>query len=516
MLDQIEGARSWPQALSSFDIRVKGPCRNFYEHLHPIGNIEYTIPLGKPGNTTLHLVSDVYTDYVSYSGITPIEPIYDGVQGTSDNVWKSIYKFDVEPKLNVCLEEWERAWARTSRQLELPFSVDILLEPIIDPKTSPTFPYSSFGFDNKGDVMSRPEFWEIVYDIRMPAITRCVSKREFLPLVEIRENKIRTFLFTSLHHLYWQMVFGKNQDTGLCIYRSGGIEYGITFQGGGFDRLCKSLEGKYCHTWDVKGWDRKLPLMKAIWLLRSKFLKCPDWANRFFAWCAYHTVNSLVLLPNGDVVLKRVGNNSGSGTTTGDNCVGHLIVNNYMDCILEAILNEDLDIINKIYSDDLIKALDYILSEEFVVDLYAQFGMEIQDFQVRFGPEGVCFLGAEASKISYFGKHYYVPKYNIDRLNSSMQWMLELQTPDEQCMKFYSLMHLGVLHDSFFSQIRSLILYVLSKKEYKGPFIDQLRRAGVPSRDEIILGFWLGLEASDKILPEVSDFFLVQKEVGGF
>lgn len=440
-----------------------------------------------------------------------------GVTPTLRNVQKSIDKLNIAPVLEVNPAAWYLGMRRTEQQLEPSLTQPLTFEVRPDPHTSATFPFTVFGFKNKGEVLSFPEFWEWFWKPwAHPCITRVSGKVEYLSIHDIRvEQKIRTFLVCCLTLILWQFCFTKLADAAMMRFNPGGIRYGYVFQFGGFHALMKQYEGYFVHTWDVKGYDRRLPLMSEVWRLRLKYIRIPDWAKPYARWVARESCQGHILLPNGDVVFCAHGNKSGSGSTTGDNCISHLIIKNYLDALIEIGRNVYLDTKTSIYSDDIISAYRFQLDEAFVKMVYSHFGYEIQDFQVTYGPVGIAFLGARCFQKEYYGERYYLPAYDSARIYASLVQKIKKQTVDEEIMKAYALLHLAIEDHSLFHHIRDFLIAQLQDEHNNGTFVVALRKSGIPSLDQVCLGFWLGFE-SEFLMPESLDFSLVQKEVGGF
>jgi len=95
--------------------------------------------------------------------------------------------------------------------------------------------------------------------------------------------------------------------------------------------------------------------------------------------------------------------------------------------------------------------------------------------------------------VEIIGKQF-VPSYDSDRIYSAFVTQIQKHGEDEEVSKDYALLHLAWHDQELFEDIRTFLLDIISKKEIDGPFIQNLRRTGLPTRDQVIHQFWLGAE----------------------
>jgi hypothetical protein len=479
------------------------PDGSQYAFLKPIGNIGVKLPLA------LSSVKDrCVPSYEEYGIRLNRDVTYRGVAGTAHNVWRSIKKMDNPSGINI-LPEYQALWKKAvniwkERWTILFADCQATRHVEMTTNTSATFPFQVMGFRYKADVLQQPEFWtDYVYGYRDHlAIWRVCSKEEFLSMLLITNGKIRTFIIPPLHLLYWQKVLFSEMSEVIKSMRYDGVAYGIVFSGGGFDNLMKRFEGCaqiYCD--DVEGWDRLLPLLPLVYELKKHVLE----RNMKIAfepyrdvcdWTIENTVNSTILLPNGDLIQKAWGNNSGSGQTTEDNCLAHDLIKTFMALVMERELKVDMDYV--LYSDD---AIDGISpgSEKFMPlkhKLYSQFymGLKAGASVVTTSPHGAQFLGATAVRIDHHGQQVYVPAYDSDRIFSALVMELKRHQKDEQLTKLYSLMILSWNDVELFNHIRDFLVWFVSRNTNIG-FARTLLKLGIPTRKSVIK-FWLGVEQS--------------------
>jgi len=500
-----------------FDITKRYlPIENTYNCFEPISGSSIRIPMKfLQGEDLEEFISRPAPLYMEFGEPLHREILYAGVKATSRNVWKSLLKMDSELIMNVQDPIlWKRALEATENVLEPVLKCDWDPMPEFVETTSATLPFSLMGFRKKREVLCEPAFYsEYVQEpFDKPCLWRASAKYEFLSIREIvEEDKIRTFIIPPLHLLYWQKSFGSGDKKMKEIY-PGDIRYGYSFQYGGFDKLIRAHgNGSFEETMkrlffevDVSGWDRLIPLLRQAWEMRKKFLRYPKTLEVFIDWVIEQTVRSFVVLPNGDIIRRKCGNNSGSGTTTSDNCIMHQMLTNYLREKLNyyhGISQEDLRA--DIYGDDLLSSIkvdaeteDLMLRilKDLLRNMYKEFNLTVKEsaFHIQKGPVGMHFLGATCQVI----EDRFVPAYDSERIYSAFVSEIDKHGSDDELSKAYALMHLSWYDEELFENIREFIQKILAEKEIHGPFIDALRTTGVPYRSRVIQEFWLGVEGA--------------------
>ncbi len=308
-------------------------------------------------------------------------------------------------------------------------------------KASPGYYFKSqFGYTSTGQVLDNPhamdEMRDFLYNPSFPTLWSTAVKEEMLPAAKVDENMPRTFiipdkrfhylcqhLFLSQHKLFVSLA----QD--LSKVQTGGYN----FFSGGFSRLMEYMSQ---YAWILEGdcskWDCSL-IMKLfqnfVWPIRRQLFK-PDgvtfeqrryqrvWFENVMMDVYYDMVYCYVRLPNGQVLLIKIGMKSGFLLTSDDNTLIHHGITNCVlvmakktyDCVTEAFF--------KLMSDDHIAGsqTDSFIAFEFRRDCYARFGITLKpeaDFVSR-SMEGHTFLGFKATWSDEYGT--WVPVFNIDRL----------------------------------------------------------------------------------------------------
>lgn len=526
---------------------VTGPCVGVYENLIPLFNTSYRIRCSTENFADHYFPSPTWETY----GKTIERPIlFTGVLPTNKTLMGSLMKLDVKPVQNLTHPEVFQGVIENLKYVFEPyFATDPDVMPIFTMDTSASFPFPQISScKTKADILSQPWFYKEYVDAPFDKITwwRGVPKHEFLSIFDIRVNgKIRTFLPSPIHLLFWQKTFFGPQDENLKRCKPKGIRYGIDFHHGGFDLMIKEhynkrgfdpirdlLELVFMEC-DISGWDRRLSVMKEIYEIRKAFLKCPISYQKELQWTIKNTLESKILMPNGDVVQKVGASNcSGSGTTTTDNCIGHVIINEYSDAIMEInpdlqypdsskLYNELSDIFftwSDIYGDDILKSYskelwDFLADGSFITQLYLQFNLIVKQsaFKVQKGPIGMTFLGA---KVVLFDNHF-LPAYDSNRIYTALVHNIEDpgKAPDIEATKAYSLMLLAWNDVDLFNAIRQYLLNLLKASSVHGDFLTSLAKRGLPSRMEVIYTFWLGNESASPTLNHSLDGGRFLKEV---
>jgi len=171
------------------------------------------------------------------------------------------------------------------------------------------------------------------------------------------------------------------------------IQYGMTKQYGGLDKLLKRFE-KFTDVVqsDASGYDRSAYLLY-VFYLRWKHLVCPSELDDMLFWTMYHSIFPFVVAPNGDVYQRACGNNSGQDGTASNNSLLHDIIIKYLLCYAyhkktgEMLSLDDMNAnaYVGIYSDDKIGGINFSFfwddDEDFGKDevfVYGKFNMVIK------------------------------------------------------------------------------------------------------------------------------------------
>jgi hypothetical protein len=365
--------------------------------------------------------------------------------------------------------------------------------------SSAGLPYSKQGLKTKAEVIK--DHAELLidraFDLSEIPIDTYNDKQEFLTEEELSRNKVRGVFSTSLHHLLRErLVYGAQNRAILEGHENRWIQYGMVKQYGGFDRCIKPIEQfQYKDEGDVSGWDRVAPL-SFVYIIRNRLLsELSGPLAKIRDYVSFHNVVTHVLLPNGKVVRRKTGANSGRSNTTTDNSILHLLIVVYIFVRRSFHLGKSITIVTimtyavyRIYSDDKLGSVDLEFWEfsgpeefmDFAIDTYGLFGMTIKKSATFYT---FCFKGERidprhsflGSYVTYHtGYGMYLPLPRLDKICSSLVYLDQKQLdPPEFFAKIVSLAELSVVNSFVFGVIFKFInWYYLQNCDLHGPSFD--------------------------------------------
>lgn len=400
---------------------------------------------------------------------------------------------------------------------------DDLIYDFIDMSKSPGYPGSFFHLKTKREAYCDPGFIKHKQDMQesgynRPAFHKVTPKVEFLPTENIDAGKCRLFVIPELLLLELQIKFGKL--TSLSLKEFGWSAYGFNPYNGGADKLAKRLLTKRIRFfYDVSGWDKFLNILRDIYEKQRKYNGYRNMSPREqqeFDWMVENTINMFCVFYDGSVYKKDYGNGSGSGTTTRDNILAHILI---MATILYTAFYEKYgkypnptfvasQVIN-LFGDDSINSVDEefdkVLEEGFVARIFSHFGMKLKFFYggKDFPLEKMEFLGFTFSSNS-FG---FLPLYDVKRLATSMVYKGSNSNSREAMLSktfILTLMSFPSAEHQFFKQhathVASLYQHASDLTETEMTMITLIQSIN----DSMCLSIFLGLESSS---PDVFKFF---------
>lgn len=319
----------------------------------------------------------------------------------------------------------------------------------------------------------------------------------------VGEFKQRTFIIEPMSML-WQdkRVFGHQNSNLKAFWWS---SYGFNPYEGGVQNMANKLSNyQRKWEWDVKGYDRLFPHMKYVQEVRTQDIP----PTPFRDWVVKHKIESLLVLPNGDVIFKTWGNNSGSGTTTTDNIIGmsYPIMHSFLRMGLSF---EDVDrlVTVFIFGDDVLGGdninISDIVFREVIVGTFRLYGYELDPFVISNEVEGMTFLGFSIHEIE---PKLFVPQYKLPRLCYSFAKSLSRKIEiDKELSKMISLMLMSAGHgESVYNNFRVAIATIVVRTSH--PFCTRLLRYGIdktlPSYADTI-SWYCGTLEGLKIFQEV-------------
>lgn len=301
----------------------------------------------------------------------------------------------------------------------------------IDYTRSCGYPGNLFGFEDKRELMKNKDFQFWLHTnqhlLERPIWSVC-PKEEFKDIEDLKNNKIRLFTIPPYPLLYEQLRFGKKISENLKGFKWSA--YGFNPYSGGAHRLAQRLLTKRVRLYyDVSGWDKYFPLLPDVFnFIRYNSNIPPDLIPNF-EWMCQNTADYIFKTPHGHTFLKNYGNPSGSGTTTRDNILGHVIIlasalyecffikHGYYPTIAQ--LSEQ---IIYLFGDDSVIALDedydHILTEGYLASHMAKYGLKLKFLYggLDYPVEQMQFLGFTFKNID----GYYYPLYDMQKLCSSI------------------------------------------------------------------------------------------------
>lgn len=300
----------------------------------------------------------------------------------------------------------------------------------IDWSKSAGYPMNQQGFRNKAQLIQDKNFQEYMFNqayLKTIPIWSVHPKKEFKELEDLKNLKIRLFTIPPYPLLFEQLRFGKKVSEKLKGFEWSA--YGFNPYNGGANQLATSLlQYDIILFYDVKGWDKFLSILHHVWGVAYKHSNIPDHLQENFIWTLKNTSDYYFKTPDGQVFLKNYGNPSGSGTTTRDNILAHVII--IAHALMEAyfqkvgkIPTRDVLLAQfvKIFGDDNILGLtsnfSYMLNDNFLESHFHKYGLSLKFKYGGFGYdiEKAQFLGFTFKKKDNF----YYPLYDIQRLATS-------------------------------------------------------------------------------------------------
>jgi len=370
----------------------------------------------------------------------------------------------------------------------------------IDWSKSSGMPWVRLGMKKKLDCLNSSRFRLFMFDIQRLIESRPVwkvaDKVEWKHITYLLAMKVRTFIIPPLHLLWYQLQLYMHQNAAMKHYHYSA--YGFNPYQGGVDRMAQELLVNPTFFWyDVKGWDRLLPIMRDIYRIRNKWV--PARFDGLKTWVTDNTCESHILVPGGQVLRKEIGNNSGSGSTTNDNIIGHTLILDY------ALLNFfDGDrkqverVVARLFGDDDIGSVNitpdqYGFFESSIRKSFGDFGMELDPFCLSGTLEGAEFLGFK------FHNHggVWVPVYDEERLLASFCYTFEKGNAGKSLTKAWTLTVMSSTgrREVFDSMCLAISHYCDTLRNSVDTVVVSFREMGPPTYEECI-SFMTGRESS--------------------
>lgn len=494
--------------------------RSRYKHLRVLFMTKHITPLANDRNTRdrdidsvlSSLPVNIWDEVNSYAG-----PFYRCV-GDKKSVELSIKKLDFpickEYKQhfhwNTTREVVEAMWAFRFKDARFTPLEELLPDMNLD--SAAGVPWRLIGLKQKRDVFQSVFMFLIlsyfIIEQKRP-IWSLSPKTEWYNATDLDNGKVRTFIIPPFHLLLWGLMLYKSQNELTKDYWWSAYGY-CPYRGGTHRAALKLLVlAIFFVTYDVKGWDRRFPMMKMIYKFRN--IHIDQDFRAYGEWVKDNIVTSLILLPDGTVVEKSIGNNSGSWATTGDNILGHhypLFLT--LMVIYDGDVDTVLDICAMLYGDDNVMGLPKIPThiysgdnpEEFIENCFrttfALFGFELDPFCCTRTLEGHEFLGF---KFTLF-EDYWIPQYNIGRIGAAFCYTIKKMPDNAIVSRCWSLMVMaaGSGETAYHAFASAMEWILLSFADSEDPVIQSYVDVGVPSFEQV-MRFYTGLESSFELPP---------------
>lgn len=312
-----------------------------------------------------------------------------------------------------------------------PISTSEEITTYIDYSRSCGYPANHFGYKNKRELMLDRQFqswFHAGHHLREIPIWSVCPKEEFKDKQDLINNKIRLFTIPPYPLLYEQLRFGKKISERLKNFKWSA--YGFNPYSGGAHRLAQRLLLKRIRLfYDVSGWDKYFPLLSDVFDFIRHNSIIPDFLIPNFQWMCENTMKYVFKTPHGTVFEKDYGNPSGSGTTTRDNILGHVIIlaSALIECYyIKYGVYPEMSLISEqiiyLFGDDSVISLDeefdHILSDGYLASHMAKYGLKLKFLYggLDYPIEQMQFLGFTFKKIG----DYYYPLYDVQKLFTSI------------------------------------------------------------------------------------------------
>lgn len=481
------------------------PSNNTYEHFEHLGRFNVQ-PLPEFVNPTMAL-GDLFNriDNQDREKILAMSGDYVFSRSTKTTLDISCRKMDIQ----VCKDYlhcpfYSQAVALTIEKYKDALSVthmtfeEVMLD--LDLTKAPGYFETWRGFRSKLDCVRAGvihEYADISITNEVP-IWKVSGKEEIkLRSDYMIKRKQRTFIIEPFNLLYHHKRIYGNQSAGMK--GAGWSAYGFNPYEGGTHMLATSLnQHKRKGIIDIVGMDRRFPLMEEVYKIKDLFIT-PD---PFQSWVRDNNICSTLVLPNGDVIKKSWGNNSGSGSTTLDNILAMDIMTNHTFLRAGAPYHKLLNLVHAaIFGDDLVWSDDLPLSDdtlrEVFIETFAMYGYELDPYKTQSELEGLDFLGFVFKKVG----DQYVPCYNLERLAFSFSHVEGVNIdPEKEISKMMSLMLMSTGHGpEIYNQFRSSLLQVIVRTDCDTA--NRIKKCGlgdVPTYEEAFAWF-AGFEGKEVV-----------------
>lgn len=383
----------------------------------------------------------------------------------------------------------------------------------IDHTKSAGYTSTFYNIKTKGELVKDAGFLRSAHNLdptKTIPMTSVVPKKELKHVTDIMNQKIRLFFISEYHLVLSQLKFGKRSSNKLKSFAWSAFGFS-PFMGGTnyLAELLNSLPIRFYY--DISGWDKFVPLMEKLYHSIFKMSKLPPEHKQEFIWMMEHTINFVCVLLDGDVVRKNYGNASGSGTTTRDNILMHVIL--AAAFLIEAyykkfgnfpVFSHLASQVVKLFGDDSVFAVHedfetvldgFDLEDGFLRSFFKRFGMKLKFLKggYNYPVDKMEFLGFRFHKID----DAYYPYYDPVRLATSfIHTNDKLDTLEAYVSKCFvlTMMSFATEHHQLFLEAYKTLLFSVHENEMT-PTLKAFKAYGPLTRN-VLQGFYDGSETS--------------------
>ena len=501
------------------------PSPSQYNHFKLIGRFNLPENYGDPD---FELKSGLLIKLLSkdlFEEINGLTGDYVVTRPTRDHLDISVRKMDLAPCYDflnhwcypIALQYWDHMWSDAMSVDEMS-PTEIMNS--MKMEKSPGFLLTQNGFRTKGDYLGRGGFFQILDPAIMDEIPlwKAVGKVEKKHRsLYVGESKMRTFIIEPTELVYHhKRVYGmQNQAMKLCAWSA----YGLNPFEGGVHAMARNLNRfRYKFMLDGKLWDRKASWMKVAYDLRDKYTKDDIFKN----YIRKNVIFSYVVLPNGDLIYKEWGNNSGSATTTGDNILGMSLI---IWCALVLLSEGNKQFLSHIddyfccylFGDDVVGSFEIPgkTQEQFEESIrlaFKLFGVELDPYISSVNLEDMSFLGFHFKDMSDLG-FGWVPRYPIDVLSKSFLYTIDKIERDGEINKLLTVTLMSAGNgEHIYNMFREALIEVIVKVNCE--LTRQLLKYGIPTYRDT-LAWYAGYEKSSEFFKFLSDSEILLSVGGG-
>lgn len=460
-----------------------------------VGSVPRTPPSSKPNAPNPHILQ-----FFEENGITPPFTHIHGV-GSYAIELHSVKKYDKTYVHNPNLAAWSFAAFAMSAMFRpvMAGALELSQEEALadmDMTTSPGYPWN-LRATNKTLLLRNPEVAEYMRtfyaqlgtpEARRPIWTSSV-KSEVRDVFKVADGSMRTFTASAIEH-----TIGLNRacgDQNQLFYEAGSAlttwsRVGMSQFHGGWDahiRLLMKPEGYDSTGWelDASQYDSSLSadMLRCVRDFRCECAEDDRHRNKIRA--LYHDIiNSVIVLTNGDVVEKHMGNPSGSANTVVDNTLLLMFIISYCYYVLSPEKTSFSDmyalmvklVSASLYGDDntiiVHSSIQPWFNAKAMRDTAQQLGITLT--ADHWEPRPFHALGFLSHKTVYSPyQSMFVPHADPQKMLASLLHGTKCQSPEWAVMRANAISVEVFWHKSTYELVRKLINWLVRRSDFSDP-----------------------------------------------